>query len=103
MERGLRLLGLIGISDPPRASAAAIIAACQAAGITPVLITGDHPATARAIAAGLGIIGADEPVIDCRAGPGGEAEGRPGCSPGRPRSRSSPSSPAARPSATWSR
>ena len=50
MERGLRLLGLIAIFDPPRASAAATIAACQAAGITPVLITGDHPATARAIA-----------------------------------------------------
>ena len=57
MERGLRLLGLIAIFDPPRASAAATIAACQAAGITPVLITGDHPATARAIATDLGIIG----------------------------------------------
>ena len=42
--------------DPPRPAAAATIAACQAAGITPVLITGDHPATARAIAAELGII-----------------------------------------------
>ena len=74
MERGLRLLGLIGIFDPPRASAAATIASCQAAGITPVLITGDHPATARAIAAGLGIIGPAEPVIDCRAAPDGEAD-----------------------------
>jgi Ca2+-transporting ATPase len=74
MERGLRLLGLIGILDPPRASAAATIAACQAAGITPVLITGDHPATARAIATSLSIIGAGEPVIDCRAAPDGEAE-----------------------------
>jgi P-type Ca2+ transporter type 2C len=61
MERGLRLLGLIGIADPPRASAAATIAACQAAGITPVLITGDHPATARAIATDLGIIGPPNP------------------------------------------
>jgi P-type Ca2+ transporter type 2C len=42
LERGLRLLGLIGIVDQPRRSAAATIAACQAAGITPVLITGDH-------------------------------------------------------------
>jgi Ca2+-transporting ATPase len=74
LERGLRLLGLIAIFDPPRASAAATIAACQAAGITPVVITGDHPATARAIATGLGIIGAGEPVIDCRAAPDGEAE-----------------------------
>ena len=75
MERGLRLLGLIGILDPPRESAAATIAACQAAGIVPVLITGDHPATARAIAADLGIIGPGEPVVDCRATPGGEADG----------------------------
>ena len=75
MEAGLRLLGLIGILDPPRASAAATIASCQAAGITPVLITGDHPATARAIATGLGIIGAGEPVIDCRLTPDAEADG----------------------------
>jgi Ca2+-transporting ATPase len=75
MERGLQLLGLIAIFDPPRASAAATIASCQAAGITPVLITGDHPATARAIAIDLGIIGAGEPVIDCRAAPDGEADG----------------------------
>ena len=75
MEAGLRLLGLIGILDPPRASAAATIASCQAAGITPVLITGDHPATARAIATGLGIIGAGEPVIDCRLTQDAEAGG----------------------------
>ena len=75
MECGVRLLGLIGILDPPRASAAATIASCQAAGITPVLITGDHPATARAVATGLGIIGAGEPVIDCRLTPDAEADG----------------------------
>ena len=67
MERGLRLLGLTAIFDPPRPAAAATIAACQAAGITPVLITGDHPATARAVARDLGIIGADAEVVDCRA------------------------------------
>jgi P-type Ca2+ transporter type 2C len=75
LESGLRLLGLIGIFDPPRASAAATLAACQAAGITPVLITGDHPATARAIATGLGIIGPGDPVVDCRAAPGAEPDG----------------------------
>jgi Ca2+-transporting ATPase len=65
LEQGLRLLGLIGIVDPPRRSAAATIAACRAAGITPVLITGDHPATARTIATELGILHPGEPVVDC--------------------------------------
>ncbi len=79
LERGLRLLGLIAILDPPRPSAATTIAACQAAGITPVLITGDHPATARSIATELGIIGPDGQVVDCRdsaAGGDGEATAR---------------------------
>ena len=66
-ERGLQLLGLTAILDPPRPAAAATIASCQAAGITPVLITGDHPATAGAIARDLGIIGSEEEVVDCRA------------------------------------
>ncbi|UQU62453.1 cation-transporting P-type ATPase [Couchioplanes caeruleus] len=65
-ERGLRLLGLIGIRDPARPSAAATIAACRDAGITPVLITGDHPATARAVAAEVGIIASGDDVVDCR-------------------------------------
>jgi Ca2+-transporting ATPase len=67
MERGLQLLGLTAILDPPRPAAAATIAACQAAGITPVLITGDHPATAAAIARDLGIIGDGGEAVDCRA------------------------------------
>jgi Ca2+-transporting ATPase len=65
MERGLRLVGLTAIFDPPRPAAAATMASCRAAGITPVLITGDHPATARAIAGDLGIIGEDAEVVDC--------------------------------------
>jgi Ca2+-transporting ATPase len=68
MDRGLRLLGLTAILDPPRPAAAATIASCRAAGITPVLITGDHPATAGAVARDLGIIGPGEEVIDCRGG-----------------------------------
>jgi P-type Ca2+ transporter type 2C len=66
LESGMRLLGLIAILDPPRASAATTIAACRAAGITPILITGDHPATARAVAVEVGIINADGEVVDCR-------------------------------------
>lgn len=63
---GLHLLGLIAILGPPRTSAATTIAALQRAGITPVLITGDHPATATAIATDLGIVAAGDPVADCR-------------------------------------
>jgi Ca2+-transporting ATPase len=67
LESGLRLLGLVGILDPPRPTAASTIASCRTAGITPVLITGDHPATARAVAADAGIIGPEDDVVDCRA------------------------------------
>ncbi|HVB41942.1 MAG TPA: cation-transporting P-type ATPase [Streptosporangiaceae bacterium] len=70
LEHGLRLLGLVAIVDPPRHTAATTIASCHEAGITPVLITGDHPATARAIATEVGIIGPDDEVVDCRE-PGG--------------------------------
>ena len=52
----LRLLGLVAIADPPKAAAKATVAACRAAGITSVLITGDHPATALAIARQVGIV-----------------------------------------------
>ena len=55
-ECGVRLLGLVAIADPPRAAVADAVASCRAAGITPVMITGDHPRTARAIARRLGIL-----------------------------------------------
>ncbi|MFD9545154.1 cation-translocating P-type ATPase [Streptomyces sp. NPDC060022] len=59
-ESGLKLLGLAAVSDPPKAAAEATVHACRRAGITSVLITGDHPATARAIATRVGILQGDE-------------------------------------------
>ncbi|MFJ4670533.1 cation-translocating P-type ATPase [Kitasatospora purpeofusca] len=56
VEAGLRLLGLAALSDPPKPAAATTVAACRRAGITPVLITGDHPATARAVAERVGLL-----------------------------------------------
>ena len=55
LEGGLTLLGLFGITDPPREEAIRAVAACRAAGIRVKMITGDHPGTAMAIAAQLGI------------------------------------------------
>jgi Ca2+-transporting ATPase len=55
VERDLEFVGLLGLMDTPRPEAADAIAACRAAGITAVMITGDHPVTARAIAARLGL------------------------------------------------
>jgi Ca2+-transporting ATPase len=74
-ESGLSLLGLVAILDPPRPAAAAAISACKRAGIRPLLITGDHAGTARAIATDLGIIASGDPVVDLRgAGTPGDAE-----------------------------
>ncbi len=76
LESGLCFIGLIGLMDPPRPEAAAAVRECVEAGITPVMITGDHPATARAIALRLGIVadpqapvltGADLTVLDDEA------------------------------------
>jgi len=55
VEEGLVFLGLVGLIDPPRPEAIAAVAECRAAGMRVKMITGDHAATARAIAQQLGI------------------------------------------------
>ncbi|KAI1816479.1 potassium/sodium efflux P-type ATPase [Poronia punctata] len=56
VEKGLTLLGLAGIYDPPRRETTPAIAECSTAGIRVHMLTGDHPATAEAIAKEVGII-----------------------------------------------
>jgi Ca2+-transporting ATPase len=64
VETGLRFIGFAGLIDPPREEAKQAVAECQAAGIIAVMITGDHPLTAKAIAEQLGILtSADERVL----------------------------------------
>jgi len=55
-EQGMTFLGLVGMMDPPRPEAAAAVRTCITAGITPVMITGDHPLTATAIADEIGLL-----------------------------------------------
>ncbi|KAA0223706.1 cation-translocating P-type ATPase [candidate division KSB1 bacterium] len=55
-EQELVFLGLIGMIDPPRAEAKDAVARAKAAGIRPIMITGDHPKTAAVIAEELGIV-----------------------------------------------
>ncbi len=54
-DQGLTFVGMVGMIDPPRAEVHAAIAAAKEAGVRVVMITGDHPITAQAIAAELGI------------------------------------------------
>ena len=67
-ERELTFLGLFGMIDPPRPEAKAAVRTCEEAGIRPVMITGDHPLTAEAIAREIGLL------ADGRAVTGSELE-----------------------------
>lgn len=63
IESKLSFLGLVALIDPPRPEAQQAVFDCQAAGITPVMITGDHPGTAMAIARRLGIATEDAQLV----------------------------------------
>jgi Ca2+-transporting ATPase len=60
----LRFLGLLGQMDPPREEVKAAVVECQAAGIRPVMVTGDHKATGLAIATELGIAKPGDIALD---------------------------------------
>jgi magnesium-transporting ATPase (P-type) len=72
-ETELELLGLVGLEDPPRPGAAESVSACREAGIRVAMITGDHPATAEAIAREVRIIGDDGMVLQGHELPTDEA------------------------------
>jgi Na+-exporting ATPase len=59
VETNINLLGLVGLYDPPRPESKDAVAECHVAGINVHMLTGDHPATARSIAAQVGIIPKD--------------------------------------------
>jgi len=66
VERDLTLLGFVGIMDPPRDEARDAIETCRRAGIVPVMITGDHPVTAMAIAQRVGLLSPGDEVLGGR-------------------------------------
>lgn len=70
----LTLLGLVGMIDPPRPEARDAIATCASAGIRAVMITGDHPATAAAVARELGLLTDGRVVLGAELDEMGEEE-----------------------------
>jgi len=73
LERNMAFAGLIAMHDPPRPEVGQALATCRQAGIKVKMITGDHPATARAIALELGLMAPGDPVLTGAALDGMEA------------------------------
>jgi len=63
VEKDLSLAGIVALMDAPREEVILAIAECRSAGIKPVMITGDHPATAKAIAVDIGILQEGDEVM----------------------------------------
>ena len=63
VETGLTFLGLVGMMDPPREEVKEAITSCRKAGIKPVMITGDYPVTAKAIARRVGVLEDDSGAV----------------------------------------
>merc|ERR1712200_274224 len=61
---GLRFVGLMGMIDPPRAAVPDAVSKCRSAGIKVIMVTGDHPITAKAIARSVGIISDDSETVE---------------------------------------
>jgi len=61
---GLRFVGLISMIDPPRAAVPDAVGKCRSAGIKVIMVTGDHPITAKAIAKGVGIISEGNETVE---------------------------------------
>ncbi len=72
IETGLELLGVLGIEDPPRPEIAESIVQCRKAGIRVAMVTGDHPATAKAIAREVGLLTERSSVVEGRDLPANE-------------------------------
>jgi len=62
-ERGMTLDGLVGLEDPPRPEVPQAVARCASAGIRIIMVTGDHPHTALAIAREIGLVKGERPVL----------------------------------------
>jgi Ca2+-transporting ATPase len=69
LEQGMTFVGLAALIDPPRPEVRKAVQVCKSAGIRPVMITGDHPLTARQIAWELGIAGDGQPLDSSQVRP----------------------------------
>lgn len=61
---GLRFVGLMSMIDPPRSAVPDAVRLCRSAGIKVVMVTGDHPITAKAIAKNVGIISLENETVE---------------------------------------